>query len=419
MPRRRTVLSLALASSTAALAAGCSVLPGRTADRRKVTVWLMKDSASDAFIKKFSDAFGKEHDDIELDIQIQEWVGIGEKVMNVLGANDGNSPDVIEVGNTQVAQYVDQGGLMELTLESARDLGMDDWVPGLAEPGRFNNRQYGIPWYAANRVVIYNKEIWADAGLKKTPRTRAEWLTMTQTLNSDNKQGIYLAGQDWYTFSGFVWDEGGELASDRSGGWEGTLHSAEAMRAMEFYAELQALGKGPKNADEEHPPQADEFAKGNIAQIVAVPGAARAIEKANPAIVDKLGYFAIPGKLASRRAAVFTGGSVLVVPDSTPDRRSALAVIKALAGEEWQTELARTMDYVPNKTTLARVVAGEPGVAAMAEGAARGRATPNSPDWANVEADNPIKEYMSAVLNGRDMETEARKASERITRALT
>ncbi|MGX2993118.1 extracellular solute-binding protein [Streptomyces sp. JNUCC 64] len=418
MPRRRTVLSLAALGSSAALATGCGVLPGQSSGRRKITVWMMKDSASDKFIEDFTKWFEDEHGDIELDIQIQPWVGIGDKIMKVLRGEE-KGPDVIEVGNTQVAQYVESGGLLELTLEATRDLGVEEWVPGLAEPGRINNRQYGIPWYAANRVVVYNKQLWEEAGIKKVPQTRDEWLSITQTLNSGNVQGIYLAGQDWYTFSGFVWDEGGDLASDSSGRWEGTLKSAAAIRAMEFYAELQALGKGPKRADEMHPPQTGEFARGSIAQIIAVPGAARAIEQANSEMADKLGYFAIPGKTSNRKAAVFTGGSVLVVPESTSDRRAAVAVIQALAGEQWQTELARAMDYVPNKTTLARVVAGKPGVAAMAEGAARGRATPNSPNWAKVEADNPIKKYMSAVLTGGDVKNEAEKASMQITRALT
>ena len=54
----------------------------------------------------------------------------------------------------------------------------------------------------------------------------------------------------------------------------------------------------------------------------------------------------------------------------------------------------------------------------MAKGAAQGRATPNSPQWAAVEADNPIKPYMTAVLNGADPKKAAKTASDRITSLL-
>ncbi|GAA3073137.1 hypothetical protein GCM10020254_16200 [Streptomyces goshikiensis] len=94
-------------------------------------------------------------------------------------------------------------------------------------------------------------------------------------------------------------------------------------------------------------------------------------------------------------------------------------VITALVSEEWQTELARTMSYVPNKTTLAHVVEGNEGAAAMAPGAAQGRATPNSARWAEVEGKNPIKPYMTAVLTGQDPRQAARTASETISKVLS
>ncbi|MFF9623293.1 extracellular solute-binding protein [Streptomyces griseosporeus] len=420
---------LALVCVSASLLSGCGLVPhGGGDERRTVTVWLMKDSASPDFLRRFTEDFERTHTDLDLDIRIQEWTGIGPKVQAALKADPGDDsggdldggslPDVIEVGNTQVPQYVDEGRLLDLTLESLRDWGADRWLPGLAEPGQLRGTQYGIPWYAANRVVIYRKDLFEKAGVEAPPRTRAEWLEATRKLDEGSAQGIYLAGQDWYTLSGFIWDEGGELAQERDGGWKGTLDTPAALRGMDFYRRLQSLGDGPADADEEHPPQAGVFAHGDIAQIIAVPGLARAILEQNPQLEGKLGFFPVPGPTAGRPGAVFTGGSDLIVPQNTDDRAGALAVVGALTGEKWDSELARTMDYVPNKADLARAVAGEEGVAAMAKGAARGRATPSTPEWAVVEADNPIKAYMTAVLTGADPETGARKASRRITEQL-
>lgn len=409
---------LALLCVSASLLTACGVLPGGGTERRTVTVWLMKDSASPAFLERFTKAFEQEHGDLDLDIRIQQWTGIGEKVEAALKRDDADAPDVIEVGNTQVAQYVDKGGLDDLTLESVRDWGSDGWLPGLADPGQVRNHQYGIPWYAANRVVIYRKDLFAEAGIKRPPVTREQWLADTERLNSGGNHGIYLAGQDWYTLAGFIWDEGGDLAKESVGHWEGTLQTPAALRGMDFYRRLQALGDGPAKADEEHPPQAGVFARGHVAQLVAVPGLAQAIVRQNPDLEAKLGFFPVPGKTAGEPGAVFTGGSDLVVRKTTDNRQGAVAVVAALAGAKWQTELARTMNYVPNKTSLASAVAGEEGVAAMAAGAAQGRATPSSPDWAAVEADNPIKDYMTKVLTGSDPATEARRASRRITETL-
>lgn len=414
MIRRALACSVALVSVCSL--GGCGTLPGFGDDTTEVTVWLMRNSASDDFVQRFKHGFEQEHKDVELDVRIQEWTGIGEKIDQAL--KDGDAPDVIEVGNTQVPRYAASGGLLDMTLESLRDWGSDAWLPGLAQPGNVDGMQYGIPWYAANRVVIYNKDLFAAAGITKPPKDRAEWLADTAKLNSGQNQGIYLAGQDWYTLAGFVWDEGGELAQEDTGDWKGALDSPAAQRGMAFYKQLQALGNGPRNADEETPPQAGIFAGGKVAQMIAVPGAAKAIQKANPRLADKLGYFPIPGPTEAKPGAVFTGGSDLIIPRRTAHRAAAVRVVAALTGEKWQTDLAATMNYVPNKSTLAHAVEAQAGTAAMARGAAQGRATPNSPQWAAVEADNPIKPYMTSVLNGADPKRAAKAASDRITTLL-
>ncbi|MCX0247481.1 extracellular solute-binding protein [Streptomyces drozdowiczii] len=415
MKNRMLVGAVALVSTVAL--GGCGVIPGTGgSDGKKVTIWLMKDSVTADFLDRFKKSYEDEHSSVELEFKIQEWGGIGPKVLEALAGKE--TPDVIEVGNTQVAQYAESGNLRDLTLESMRDLGREDWLPGLAEPGSIGGVQYGIPWYAANRVVIYNKDIFADAGIKNPPKTRAQWIADTGKLNRDGIQGMYLPGQNWYVLAGFIWDEGGQLADDRDGDWAGALDTPAALKGMDFYSELQALGNGPKDADEEKPPQADVFAEGNVAQIISTPSTATLIEKKNPELKGKLGYFPIPGKTAKAPGSVFTGGSDLIVPQKSNQRSAAYEVIKALAGAKWQEDLAKTMSYVPNKPALAHVIEGEESTAAMAEGATRGHATPNSPQWAAVEADNPIKAYMTAVLQGGDPATEAKTASDKITAVL-
>ncbi|OKJ93444.1 sugar transporter [Streptomyces sp. CB03234] len=409
--------------TAAALAAACALTAcsttssgsDRAAGPDTLTVWIMKDSVTDAYLQRFEQDFERQHKDTVLDIQIQEWDGIGEKITAALASKD--APDVIEVGNTQVAQYAQSGGVLDLS-DKVGELRGGDWLPGLAEPGKIDGKQYGVPWYAANRVVIYNKDLFTKAGITSPPRTRDEWLRITGKLNRGKTQGIYLPGQNWYTLAGFIWEEGGELAEKNGDQWKGSLDSPEALRGMDFYQRLQALGKGPKDSDEAKPPQTDVFAKGDVAQIIAVPGGAKIVEQANPALAGKLGFFPIPGRTAGRPGATFTGGSDLIIPAASAHPDAAYQVVKSLADEKWQRDLAKTMSYVPNRTSLADALEDDEGTAAMAAAAAQGRATPNSPQWAAVEATNPIKEYMTAVLTGSDPRKAAKDASDAISKTL-
>lgn len=381
-----------------------------------IDVWLMRDSVSAAFQNDFVKGFEAAHPGIRVKVQIQEWDGIGEKVTAALASND--APDVIETGNTQVAQFAQSGGLLDLT-DKTTELGGRNWLKGLAEPGSYEGRQYGIPYYAANRVVVYRTDLFEKAGVDATAiKTREQWIAATDKLDTGGTQGIYLPGQNWYTLAGFVWDEGGDLATESGGRWKGTLDTPEAVRGAEFYARLQALGKGPKDADEANPPQADVMAKGKVAQIISTPGGANVVVQNNPALKGRLGFFPIPGKTADKPGAVFTGGSDLVIPTASTKQDAAYTFIKELTGDTWQKKLAVAMSYVPNKTTLAPAVASDPGAAAMAVGAAEGHATPNTPGWAAVEAKNPIKDYLTAVLTGGDVRKEATTASDAITAAM-
>ncbi|MFJ7526670.1 extracellular solute-binding protein [Streptomyces griseus] len=404
---------------TAALSA-CDVSSGPDSGdgggRTAVDVWLMRDSVSAQFQREFTADFEKRHPEIDVRIQIQEWDGIGQKITAALASND--APDVIEAGNTQVAQYAESGGLLDLS-DRKDELNGEDWLSGLAEPGSYEGRQYGIPYYAANRVVVHRTDLFEKAGVDAAGiKTREQWIDATIRLNKGGTQGIYLPGQMWYALAGFIWDEGGDLASESGGKWSGALDTPEALRGMAFYEELQALGKGPKDSDEDDPPQAEVMAQGQVAQIISTPGGAGVIAENNPGLKGRLGFFPIPGRTADTPGAVFTGGSDLVVPADAAHPEEAVAFIRELTGDTWQKKLALAMSYVPNRTTLASAVADDPGAAAMAVGAANGHATPNTPGWAAVEAENPIKDYMTAVLTGGDAAKEAAKASQDITRAM-
>ncbi|MEW2566215.1 extracellular solute-binding protein [Streptomyces sp. NPDC047070] len=406
------VSALVVTAGLSACSSSSDASDGSTA----IDVWLMRDSVSDQFQKDFVKSFEAAHPDIDVKVQIQEWDGIGEKVTAALASSD--APDVIETGNTQVAQFAQSGGLLDLS-DKVGELGGEDWLKGLAEPGAFEGKQYGIPYYAANRVVIYRTDLFEKAGVDPAAiKTRDQWIAATKKLNTGGTQGIYLPGQNWYTLAGFVWDEGGDLATESGGKWKGSLDTPEAVRGMEFYKKLQALGRGPKDSDEANPPQADVMAKGKVAQVVSSPGGANTVVENNPALKDKLGFFPIPGRTADVPGAVFTGGSDLVIPTASTKQDAAYTFVKELTGDTWQKKLAVAMSYVPNKTTLSDAVASDPGASAMAVGAAEGHATPNTPGWAAVEAKNPIKDYLTAVLTGGDARKEAAKASEAITTAM-
>ncbi|MFE9255471.1 extracellular solute-binding protein [Streptomyces sp. NPDC006879] len=386
---------------------------------KTLTVWVMDGSAPDAWMAEVNKEFEAKHEGVKVKVEKQQWNGIQEKVTTALSEN--SPPDVLELGNTQTAGYAVTGGLADLTADKDK-LGAAAWNKGMLSSAEMDGKLYSAPWYAANRVVIYDKKAYAKAGVTP-PKTRDEWIAGLEKLKAaDAKtQPIYLPGQSWYVLAGFVWDEGGDLAVKDGDKWKGTLGTAEAASAMDFYKKLQSFSTAPKDKDEASPQQStDVVPKGGVASWIGLGweagGAIDAIKKAGGEA--DFGYFPIPGKTADKPGSVFFGGSNLAIAERSANKDLAKEWLALAAGKEQMTKYSAAVEgaLLPNQDDAQFKPAAGSFAEAMAAAAPAGKITPVTAGWANVETlPNPIKEYMTKVLKGED----AKKAGEAADKEIT
>ncbi|ARZ67954.1 sugar transporter [Streptomyces albireticuli] len=343
----------------------------------------------------------------KLNIQVQKWDGIQQKLTTAL--SESNPPDVIEVGNTQTPSYAQTGGLAELG-DLKKEIG-GDWTESLNKPAVFESKQYAAPWYAASRVVIYNKKVWADAGVKETPKTRAEFFKALEAIEKKGEaEPLYLPGQNWYFFDGLTIGTGADLVKKDGKKYVSNLADPKVAKAMDIYKQYQAFSKAPKDKDEATPQQADVFAKGKTGAFIGMGWEAATAIKANPAIEKEIGYFTIPGETAGKPEGVFLGGSNLAVATGSKKQELAKEFLKIALSDKNESALAKEVGSLPNKESLLASVKGNPAAEAAAPAAKGGGTTPLIPEWAPVEnAPNPIKAYMTAVLNGKSPEEAAKQ----------
>jgi hypothetical protein len=96
---------------------------------------------------------------------------VGRDHRKLTTALAGNSaPDVIDVGNTQVASYAATGGLADLTAYRTQLEQGQKWLGGLVDPATVDGKLYAVPSFAGDRAVVYNKKVWADAGVTEVPK---------------------------------------------------------------------------------------------------------------------------------------------------------------------------------------------------------------------------------------------------------
>lgn len=363
-----------------------------------LTVWVMDGSSPDDWQAALAKEF-EAKTKAKVKFENQQWNGIQQKLTTAL--SEENPPDVFEIGNTQTPAYAKTGGLADLG-DLKSEIGAD-WTDSLNNSSVFEGKQYAVPWYFANRVVVYNKKVWADAGLKDTPKTRDEFYDALKTIGEKtDAEPIYLPGQNWYHFVGLVIGEGGELVKKDGDKYVSNLDDPKVAAAAETYKKFQALSKAPKDKDEATPQQGEVFAKGKTGAFIGMGWEAATAVKANPKIEQDIGYFTIPGAAADKPEGVFLGGSNLAVAAGSQKQDLAKEFLKLALSDKFEGQLAKANGVIPNKESLQSNLEGNAPAEAAAPAAAVGGTTPLIPEWAAVEnAPNPIKTYLTAVLNGK------------------
>ncbi|MFD9005229.1 extracellular solute-binding protein [Streptomyces sp. NPDC059582] len=381
-----------------------------------LTVWVMDGSSPDQWQKDVTAAFEKKTQ-AKVKFEVQQWNGIQQKLTTAL--SEENPPDVFEIGNTQTPAYAKTGGLADLAALKG-SLGAD-WTESLNNSSVFDGKQYAAPWYFANRVVIYNKKVWADAGIKDLPKTRDEFYADLKQIGTKTKnEPIYLPGQNWYHFVGLTVGEGAELVKKDGDKYVSNLADPKVAAAMETYKKFHALSKAPKDKDEATPQQGEVFGKGNVGAIIGMGWEAGIAIKANPAIEKEIGYFTIPGAAADKPEGVFLGGSNLAVAAGSKKQALADEFLKIALSDQYEGELAKLNGVIPNKESLQTNLTGNAAAEAAAPAAAGGGTTPLIPEWAAVEnAPNPIKTYMTAVLNGKSPAEAAKQVEDEFNKRLS
>ena len=378
-----------------------------------LSVWLMDQSQPQSLIDEVTARFAELYPDVVVDVELQKWTGIQERLTATLGAD--STPDVVEIGNTLTAKYADAGLLADLSAY-AGDLNVDGMLPGLQPSGELDGIRYGIPYYGGVRIVVNHKGQFQDAGVE-VPTSLEELAAAAQELQAANADtadysAFYFPGRSWVSAVPFVWDAGGEIAVLDGESWSGTLDSAQSVAGLTTLKGLvESYSKAPIDADENG--NVEAFKTGNVGMMIDswwVPGMLDTGD-----LKGEVGAFALPGTAAGSTSPALLRGSDLAVPARSAHQALAVKWIEILTGLEAQTKLAGA-GVIPNQEDAFVGHQGNTFLTAADVAATNSRFTPVSPYWINVETTQVLPDMLVAILGGSATVEEATaQASERIT----
>ncbi len=99
------------------------------------------------------------------------------------------APDVVDSGTTLMGIMAGKGALVALDEEASEEQ-RSVYLESLLKSNIVNDHLYAFPWYATPNVAIYNKDLFAKAGLTSTPKTYDELFEMSKVMKE--KTGAYL-----------------------------------------------------------------------------------------------------------------------------------------------------------------------------------------------------------------------------------
>ncbi|MGB9375747.1 MAG: extracellular solute-binding protein [Jiangellales bacterium] len=392
--------AIALTATACGSSTGGGDLAAPDADTEgTLKVWLMEGSQPDTVVEAVNAQFNEAYPNVDVQVELQQWGGIQDKLTTSL--NTDATPCVAEIGNSLTAKFADAGLLADLT-DVAGDLGEENWLPGLAPSGELDGERYGIPYYGGVRIVMYNKEHFAEAGVE-IPTTLDELESVAAALSEtkgtveDGYSAFYFPGKYWYGALPFVWTTGGDIAGQDGDEWVGEIDSAESQEGLGILKNLvDSYSTAPKDGDETK--NWEVFMEGNTGMVIDSWWAPGAVVATDPDFTDKTGVFPLPGVTADETAPVFFGGSDLGVSQNCAEQGLAVEWVKIITGEEIQTQLAAEGGVIPNNEAAFVGHEGNDFLLAADEAAKVSRFTPVSPNWGNVEAEAVLPDMLVKIF---------------------
>ena len=330
--------------------------------RTRVEFWGLGREGEE--IVKMLPEFERRNPGIKVVVQQMPWIAAHEKLLT---AHVGDAtPDIAQMGNTWLPEFVTVRALEELTTDA---IDRSDYFPGIWATNMVDGKLYGIPWYVDTRVVFYRKDLLASVGYPNGPRTWAELMDCMDRLVREKKSryGI-LAPTNQYDLIELL------AMSNRSpfleaNGTRGAFRKPPFAGAFAFYVEMFRRGYAPKVSNEQVANLYQQFAQADFAMHVTGPWQIGEFSKRLPAdMQDKWATAPLPARDASAPAGIsMAGGSSLVIFRGSKHKEAARKLIEFLSEPAQQVRLYELCGDLPARRSAWRApaLANDPHFAAF------------------------------------------------------
>ncbi len=331
------------------LLAGCGNTSAAGSSSSSKTVTLTFDAmqysaASNTYFPEFVKEFEAAHPNIHVHLRVINWSS-GHQVLNT-EIGGGNAPNVAIIGTRWLPSYVNNNLLMPLSSYMGSSF-TKDFYPATLASIRYHHKQYSLPEAMSIRLLVYNKALFAKAGLSKPPKT---WTRLaadaTKIHHLTGESGYGLVGSQvetsldyWYTMWGF----GGHTFRNN----QGTLTSSSDVKALQYLDNLiRSGGTEPNVTASSRASLETQFAAGKIGMMIDGPW----LPKEALANHIPVGIASIPAQPGVPAQNPVITDSMVMFKNSHP--RASWEFMKFMFTKSVRTDFDKTEGMIPVMQTV-------------------------------------------------------------------
>ncbi|KQO97488.1 ABC transporter substrate-binding protein [Leifsonia sp. Leaf264] len=242
---KKLIGAVAAAAVMAAGLTGCAAPTGADSDGKvSLTFWHGYTEADGGVLDKIVKDFNASQDDITIKSQTKTWAVIDDTLLPALSSKNG--PDLVAMTSDRLPVYATKKALVNLDDFYADPKSNTDALkPEAVDMETVNGVKFGVPSGFVPLSVIYNKKLFADAGVSTFPTTWEEWVDVSKKLtvdaNGDGTPEQYgLVLPDHATVGNGIWPSlfaGGGGSVTSKDGTKATIDSPENVETLTYWAD--------------------------------------------------------------------------------------------------------------------------------------------------------------------------------------
>jgi multiple sugar transport system substrate-binding protein len=214
---------------------------GDEASTDELSVWVMGDGNEQT--QEIFDSYTEETG-VDINFQSIPWSAAHDRLLTAVASGEG--PDVVQMGSTYMAEFVDAGALTDLTeyVESRDTLSPDNYYDGNIQTTEFDGSYYGVPWYTETRALYYRQDLLEEVGYPEGPSNWDELYDASVSLSErgDNMYGFDINFSEPTFGFMFAKQNGSEIITEDG---QSVINEPEFVEAIEYLNSFTEVGASP------------------------------------------------------------------------------------------------------------------------------------------------------------------------------